>query len=840
MGIIHSLQSTDGWGGGISFFDFDNDGLDDITLIQENDSIVLFKNLGGSFEKLPSIVHVQGRTRQAIWVDYDNDGDNDLFISTSGGGSCILLKNNGNFEFEDVTLEAGLAGLTTFNYGVTFGDYDRDGDLDLYLCRYIMTGAQSDPQVVNALFRNNGDGTFTNVAFDLWVHNARQPSFMGVWIDVNHDLWPDLFVINDRNLWQNSLYINNGDGTFTEETEQWNAQMANDDPMTATFADFDNDGDLDFFSTNTGHDYTPARLLVNQQGESFSEEGASRGVDLTEWAWGASFIDVDNDSNLDLFVATGWTNGFGSSSGEVPSAMYLNDGTHHFDPAPNGYFDSDLIAASYGVAIGDIENDGYADIAVINAKNYNSFLFQNAGGQNHYIKITLEGKVSNRMAIGSWIEVYFDGNKRVHYTRCGENYCGQSSQHHIFGLGEHSIVDSVKVFFPSGHIDVFQNLEADQHLTIVEGSSLPRGIDAEATLLCPETHTQLTALTDHEITWNTGSNDVSITVDQTGDYFYTYTSVFGITVNSDTVSVVVEEVPEFSIDYQNPNCNGGGDGQIQLLINEEFSDFEFIVNGLTAGWSMENLNAGIYEIQLVSPLGCTYDDSVELIEPQTFEILPTFLPITCSGESTEVSIITFGAQQPVEISWGDYEDGTLPSGEHLISVTDDAGCEITFQLFIDEPLPLEVEVAIVDNVFDIQISGGTPPYVLNVFDPNGNPHQHESSLQFEGNYQVVVIDAESCEQTVNYLHAISWVSPQAIEAPTVFPNPVSESLFVNSADALLTRLSLFDPSGRLLMSNEIVGARTMVLPMSNLAPGVYLLQVSTLDGATFVHRVICQ
>lgn len=844
QGIIHSLNSSDGWGGGISFFDFDNDGDDDLTLILENDSIMLFRNTGGFFEKLPSIAKVIGRTRQAIWVDYDNDGDNDLFITTDGGGSCILLKNIGDFQFIDATDEAGLSGLTTRNYGATFGDFDRDGYLDLYICRYNMTGSPSNPQDVNALFRNNGNGTFTNVAFELSVQNGLQPSFMGVWVDVNNDLWPDLFVINDRDNWVNSLYLNNGDGSFTDVTEEWNAALPNDDPMTATFADFDNDGDLDIYVTNTGHPVfppgpTPARLLVNQNSQSFNEEGTYRGVGLTAWAWGASFIDVDNDSNLDLFVATGWTNGFGSSTGEVPSAMFLNNGDHYFSEAPNGFFNTDLVAASYGVAIGDIQNDGYADIAVINAKGYNSFLLENAGGNNNYLKVTLQGVVSNRMAVGSWIEIYFGGEKRVHYTRCGENYCGQSSQHHIFGLGQSEAIDSIRVMYPSGHIDVFYDLIPNQHLTFIEGASLSKGVSADDSILCPDSTTELIALVNEPLVWNTGSTESTIVVDQAGDYFYTYISTFGIPVTSDTVSIVFEVYPEYSIENQNPSCYGADDGQIQLLINEEFADYEFIVNGLQSSWSIEELEPGAYNIQLVSPNGCVFNSDIELVDPVNFEVVPSYSSISCPGDSTELTIFAFGAQQPIEINWGENETGLLPAGDHSILVTDANGCEVGFQVTLAEPLPIEIYVSTEwSGVFNIQIEGGTPPYSLNILDPNGEHHDANAMPIAQGYYQFHVIDSNSCEATLEYFHLVSIVSSLSKRKPQVFPNPVSETLSVMTSDHYLIQLHLVDASGRLLKSKVLSGMQSIDLSMSDVAPGLYLLQLTTADGENFTYRVI--
>ena len=147
-------------------------------------------------------------------MDYDNDGDNDLFI-TATNGLARLLNNDGLFNFTDVSIAAGLSGFNTNNFGVSFGDYDRDGHLDFYLARYSMTGNVNDPNQTNALYKNNGDGTFTNVTAAAGVGNGIQPSFMGVWIDVDHNSWPDLYVINDRVLWGNALYLNNGDGTFT-------------------------------------------------------------------------------------------------------------------------------------------------------------------------------------------------------------------------------------------------------------------------------------------------------------------------------------------------------------------------------------------------------------------------------------------------------------------------------------------------------------------------------------------------------------------------------------------------------------------------------------------------
>ncbi len=240
--IEHSDISTDPNGVGVSFFDFDNDGWDDLTFIKQGDHLILYKNNQGLFNLLPSIIPTPGEPKHALWVDYDNDGFNDV-LTTYFNVPCRLYHNDGNFNFADVTIQSGLSLLSGPSYGASFGDFNKDGYLDLYICSYSTTGNFTDPNELNVLYKNNGNGTFTNIANQAGVNDSTKASFQAVWLDYDKDGWADIYVINDFELDENSLYRNNGDETFTNVTIQSGTTNPLSNPMSNSVADFDNDGD---------------------------------------------------------------------------------------------------------------------------------------------------------------------------------------------------------------------------------------------------------------------------------------------------------------------------------------------------------------------------------------------------------------------------------------------------------------------------------------------------------------------------------------------------------------------------------------------------------------------
>jgi hypothetical protein len=681
VGVSHTLNSTVHWGAGVSFFDFDNDGWDDLTLLRHGDSAYFYRNMGGYFELLPSYVNIPGRAAQIIWVDYDNDGDNDFFLSTFGTGQCRLFNNNGNMEFTDVTEQAGLLGLNTDNYGVSFGDYDKDGDLDMYLVRYCCPGPANPNNafVVNALFRNNGDGTFTNVAFAAGVSDGVQPSFIGVWLDYNDDTWPDLYVINDRFNWQNTMYRNNGDGTFTNVTAATNTAMVNDDPMSATFADFDNDGDNDIYSTNTGGTARPARFLIAQDDLTFTEEAVARGVNNNNWAWGATFIDVDNDTWQDLYVTTGTINT--SVNAEVRNYLYMSNEGLTFTDSPQLFSNSNHIAASYSVAKGDINNDGYADMVVTNAKGFSSWVWQNSGtANNNYVKVTLEGTISNRMAIGSWIRVYAGGNTYSFYTRCGENYCSQNSQHHIFGLGQYDIIDSITVTYLSGIKDVYVELAVNQHYYFTEGETLLFSInDPDQTTICEGMSVELSAPQFVNYSWSNGATTQTISVSESGSYSLTATNSFGHVYYSDTVQVTVMNPVYVNETTTHLSCFESNNGAISLEIFNQTDIFNISWQDGQNTQNLENLAAGVYSYTYEDEFGCTFEGTVFVDQPAALQIFTEITPQT-TFQLGSIQVLAIGGTPPYSY----YIDGELmlinprdsEAGDYAVSVIDQNGCEL--------------------------------------------------------------------------------------------------------------------------------------------------------------------
>lgn len=448
-------------GGGISFFDYNNDGWDDITLATEDSqNLLIYKNTSGGFFILETslVPNNTYQQRQPIWVDYDNDGDYDLYVTSDTEGNRLYQNNNNSLT--DVTTSSGLPVPNIFTYGSSWGDYNNDGYLDVFL-----SNRDVNFQIPNYLFKNNGDGTFTNVSDVTGIGNGSHLSFCSAFFDYDNDGWQDIYVANDKTQTQNLLYHNNGDGTYTEvgETSGTNVSI---DAMSTTIGDYNNDGWFDIYITN-GPDGNV--LFKNNANGTFTDMALVSGTIFNSTAWGSVFLDAENDGDLDLYVS-------GASDGSVPgflsAAFYENLTNDTFSLLSNGSFNDDNLE-SYANAIGDIDNDGYPEIVVSNSGNEDLFLWKNlTTTSNNWLKVKLEGTVSNRQGIGSTIEISVNGLKQYRYTLCGEGYLGQNSASEFFGVGSDTTIDYVKVTWLSGMQDVFYDVSVNQTLNIVEGSTL--------------------------------------------------------------------------------------------------------------------------------------------------------------------------------------------------------------------------------------------------------------------------------------------------------------------------------------------------------------------------------
>ena len=460
IGVDYSYGDSE-YGGGVSFADFDNDGWDDITYASENGvDLYFFKNTNGAFNLVTfNGISNTSKAKQVIWVDYDNDGDKDFFV-TAIEGKNAFYSNDGEMNFTDISSTIGIFQTDLFTYGASFGDIDNDGDLDLFI-------SNRSPEDHNYLYRNDS-GIYVDITGTSGISLEGQLSFCSIFFDYDKDGLQDIYVSNDKEENINRLYKNLGDGVFQDVSESSNAGV-DVSAMSTTLGDFNNDGWFDIYITNTPFSQVSSIqgnvLLKNNGDGTFTNVATETGTSFDSVGWGSVFLDADNDGLLDIYVSSS-ENGNGSL---ISSAFYHQQDDETFTIPQDIGFNTDL-RESYTNAIGDINNDGKPEIVVGNDTD-NNFLWQNNTlNENNWLKVKLEGVVSNKDGIGNTIEINVDGQSQYRYTLAGEGYLSQNSFYEFFGTGLSNLIDYVKVTWTStGATETFNNIEANQSITIKEG-----------------------------------------------------------------------------------------------------------------------------------------------------------------------------------------------------------------------------------------------------------------------------------------------------------------------------------------------------------------------------------
>lgn len=460
IGVDYSYGDSE-YGGGVSFADFDNDGWDDITYASENGvDLYFFKNTNGVFNLVTfNGISNTSKAKQVIWVDYDNDGDKDFFV-TAIEGKNAFYSNDGEMNFTDISSTIGIFQTDLFTYGASFGDIDNDGDLDLFI-------SNRSPEDHNYLYRNDS-GIYVDITGTSGISLEGQLSFCSIFFDYDKDGLQDIYVSNDKEENINRLYKNLGDGVFQDVSESSNAGV-DVSAMSTTLGDFNNDGWFDIYITNTPFSQVSSIqgnvLLKNNGDGTFTNVATETGTSFDSVGWGSVFLDADNDGLLDIYVSSS-ENGNGSL---ISSAFYHQQDDETFIIPQDIGFNTDL-RESYTNAIGDINNDGKPEIVVGNDTD-NNFLWQNNTiNENNWLKVRLEGVVSNKDGIGNTIEINVDGQSQYRYTLAGEGYLSQNSFYEFFGTGLSNLIDYVKVTWTStGVTETFNNIEANQSITIKEG-----------------------------------------------------------------------------------------------------------------------------------------------------------------------------------------------------------------------------------------------------------------------------------------------------------------------------------------------------------------------------------
>lgn len=462
LGIdVRPTGERDTWGHGAAFVDVDGDGhLELYVIMQGGEPNRLFR-FDSASQTFADVGFNAGCAdildgRGVVFADYDNDGDPDLFIANDREPDK-LYNNDGKGIFSDVSTAAGV-DFSGRSHSAAWGDFDNDGYLDLFVCSY---GIASQP-IPNRLYHNLGDGTFEEVAAAAGVDAPGLPGLGVVWFDYDNDNDLDLYVANDK-FSGNRMFRNNQDGTFTDVSAA-TGTLVFMDGMGIAVGDYDHNGYLDLYVTNTPEGNV---LLGNNGNGTFTDVTAALGVFVHSTGWGTAFFDYDNDADDDLYVVN-WSFGGGTQAENV---LFRNDAGTFTNVAESvGVNDN---APGYGLTVGDYNDDGFIDIFVNNQSDFNGFdvrsvFYEAVPTANHWIKIKTVGTTSNRDGIGAVVRLSAAGISQIHDVRSGSSYLSQLSPDVEFGLAGASVVTSIEITWPSGIVDQYNNVGVDRTIKVYE------------------------------------------------------------------------------------------------------------------------------------------------------------------------------------------------------------------------------------------------------------------------------------------------------------------------------------------------------------------------------------
>ncbi|MBI3962378.1 MAG: CRTAC1 family protein [Deinococcus sp.] len=471
-------------GSGVCLADVDGNHYLDLYLVnaaagQAQSPNGLYLNNGDStFRQAAEAAGVAHRAQGmgCAFADYDNDGDPDLYVTNYG--DSVLYRNNGDGTFSDVTAQAGVANAGRWGTSLAWGDYDQDGYLDLYVANYVDFARSVPGAFLNfpvkyygssdVLYRNNGNGTFSDTSLQAGIADDKR-GLGAVFFDYDNDGDPDIYAANDGN--PNTLYRNNGDGTFSDVTEQAGVGDPNSGMGIAT-GDYDDDGDLDIVVTNW-LDQTNAFYRNNGDG-TFSDVRHQLGLldfGVGTVRWGTAFLDYDLDSRMDLVITSGMVPITDLAQAPQPTNLYWNPGNGQLlDFSYLAGLREYAPAIGRGLACGDLDNDGDTDLVILNNTGPAQIL-TNTGPSHHWLTVRLTGTTSNRDGIGARVRALIDGLWRTREIQSGASYMSGHDLAASFGLGNQLKVERLEVRWPSGTVQTLSNVAADQILTITEPSS---------------------------------------------------------------------------------------------------------------------------------------------------------------------------------------------------------------------------------------------------------------------------------------------------------------------------------------------------------------------------------
>ena len=837
---------------GTSFADFNGDGWDDISLMTFEGARFYLNQEGLGFEEidLGILSDISLDLNMALWVDFDNDGDKDLFVSAESD-SVYLFRNEGDLELVDVTAELGLSGLNTANYGAAWGDINNDGKLDLYLCRYHFN-FQTGYQYENRLFLQQANGSFIDISMSAGVNNGSNPSFQPIFWDYDEDGWQDIFIINDLLAAHNTLYRNNGNNTFTDVTAAAGLYQ-NYNAMSATVGDYDNDQDMDLFVSNgSAGNY----LYQNNGNAVFTNVGLESGVISYSNCWGGIWIDHNNDSYQDLYVAS------------APLNTTLNTMNFFFENNGDGTFDNKTTALGmgsdvdnlYAVCQSDFNKDGLEDI-LISPGNSTAKLYVNentADASNHWISTSFEGRMSNRDAIGTRFKVYCGDDVYTRYTHCGEGFISQHSTNKHIGIGSHSSVDSLIIQWPRGVVETYYDISVDDFHHFVEGDTWAiQWPENEFVSVCTGNSIllEIEQAEFSSILWSNGSDEFSQQVSQSGDYSAELTHPNGIVIYTDTLHFEVNQPAVVEFEVNSPSCPNFEDGSITLTASTvEVDQITWINNG--TGTSITGLDAGMYFYDGTDINGCVFGGDITLVNPFAPNISLESKGVLCFGASTGSATLTISPPEDViSVLWSnDSESLTiegLPIGQYDYTITTVPNCIYEGSVQINGPEEPTGSIIATqssnqecpnDWFLAYEVDGLTDPISTSweLITPGEDPLFIDDSETWDcfnnGTVDLLLTDDNGCQLSFSTeLDIIIGLDELDARAPVIYPNP-GNGLFKIDFPSSKYRVLVHDTNGKMVFDQTI---ESDLIDLRNLEAGIYFATIQ-LEGESHVLRLVIQ
>lgn len=858
LGIYH-LQFGQAFGGGVSLVDIDGNGMDDLTFASSgNDLVDIYLQ---TYEGLvpfdfPSLDIGAQQVKGVCWVDHDNDGDKDLLLTTVSNvpgeglsGGVILFEQTTPMSFENITEVVGLAGLDIASYASSWADLDGDGILEFYLTNY-----ESGPQGSSILFKKNDEGVYIPDPSAENLYDQQGLSFNSLFFNADDDNKIDLAVVNDRFSTINKLYLGVGDGTFSDATEaaQFDVQM---EGMGIDVADYDNDGDLDLYITNALSEEGEANgggVLMKNETQGLFSPIVDFPFDTDNGTyWGCNFVDVDFDRDLDLFMVNDTRIG-----GAAPIKLYLNEGDGDYIEYDGDEFD-DYAGRHFGTAAGDLNGDGAVDLVVLDFQFGVSQIWLNSPQEHNHIRLSLEGTVSNRDGLGAIMEVWVDGQKRMDQASSNNSFCSQDSQQYPFGLGTAAQADSLVIKWPSGVVNVAQDVPSGTSVHLIESAEeyyidcLPTGsivLVSEDNSGLSQSYTLAAASGVDSISWSLDGQWLGVS-----DSLFIDFPAFGSYVLSAELSGPCGRLTlsdTLTIDCQAPI--------VEMTIEQDMLDLTAEADILDADlfyWTVDETAyfstllevtldmPGEYTVCLTAINAC---DSIVICETIDADCLNPVPSITAVSE-----LLTINADLDLDFDsliWT-LDDAIISTEASLQHTVDSAGtyslCAIytglcgtdtlCTHISVDCPLPtaqFDIESTMLDVLLtDNSLLSDTVTWTIDSM-PIDVGEDGQYAVPQEGLYTFCLLaentcgSSEHCQEIFLSPTALSEYN-QAVHELTLSPNPSRDELRIGLATMAVdgeVDLTFVDMNGRVVLrKNARLPSDLIVVDVSRLAPGEYLI-----------------